>query len=708
MSSGSPAPKRQKVGSLLQFGFTEAQRSKPLVPSIASTELVECQACSKPFPVDKIGQHAAICEALSSPGAGKNLRNAFDVMKSSSSFANQRTETKMVFFALLKKDDRLLPLFYHDASHTSELFQNSGNKYNLWEADSNVRKFRVAFRDSGFSSKRDVVLHLVTNLASVGTDSVDQFVAPHNSGRSGAARSPGAPPVSVSVLKSMIQKAVRRKQTLKAIRLATMLCDYDAPVAPAMGRGPASPLKKGATGTAGPAARPAGKLGGTNPNSPLSELLRRLPIICFEDTALHPALPVIVWLMIAVTKGYRPPASLIHVVLLIIADIAGCAYKDCTPPHHSDFSTLPALRLSASANTSNSSESTAADTAASATSNSTAGATEPTYVLNSIRDDAARTLIASICLRASFGGMVFDMQMLDVYAQLWYERLACYITTTSAGSTGDAKFTAEPLSAGCACLHEGYVQGLLRANEVWAKQAFDNMASSVPGGGGVAPMVSDLSTFASGKLQALCQALLSDPVTPSQTATSQATPVAAQTDTAPDALTLLLQLTPSDLVPEGLDQHVDYSLVPHLVNTCRDKLMAHLDATSSAGAGEGKSGVKQEGASGSDAGDGILDSSPVKASAIDIPDALLQDVQSSIWLFRSSCNSRKLYPLLFTLASQVPATHDFSAEIVAFSRQLTEKELAGKRRRAKLWGIICPMLVAYCERKVANMARRLI
>ena len=63
------------------------------------------------------------------------------------------------------------------------------------------------------------------------------------------------------MLKSILQKSVRRRRPLPAVRVAMELMDK------AMG-----------------------------------ELLRRLPIIMLEDSTLHPELPLLVWVMVADSK----------------------------------------------------------------------------------------------------------------------------------------------------------------------------------------------------------------------------------------------------------------------------------------------------------------------------------------------------------------------------------------------------------------------
>lgn len=63
------------------------------------------------------------------------------------------------------------------------------------------------------------------------------------------------------MLKSILQKSIRRRQPLPAVRVAMELMD-----------------------------------------KALGELLRRLPIIILEDSMLHPDLPLLVWLMVAESK----------------------------------------------------------------------------------------------------------------------------------------------------------------------------------------------------------------------------------------------------------------------------------------------------------------------------------------------------------------------------------------------------------------------
>lgn len=63
------------------------------------------------------------------------------------------------------------------------------------------------------------------------------------------------------VLKSILQKSIRRRRPFPSVRVAMELID-----------------------------------------KALGELLRRLPIIILEDSTLHPDFPLLVWLMVAESK----------------------------------------------------------------------------------------------------------------------------------------------------------------------------------------------------------------------------------------------------------------------------------------------------------------------------------------------------------------------------------------------------------------------
>lgn len=106
--------------------------------------------------------------------------------------------------------------------------------------------------------------------------------------------------LSVPVLKSILQKAIRRRKPLPAVRTAMELAD-----------------------------------------KAWGELLRRLPVIIMEDSTLHPDVPLLVWLMMADAKQFVVPPSLVTRVLQIVFEVASCPWVDALPG-----STTPATGLS--------------------------------------------------------------------------------------------------------------------------------------------------------------------------------------------------------------------------------------------------------------------------------------------------------------------------------------------------------------------------
>lgn len=98
-----------------------------------------------------------------------------------------------------------------------------------------------------------------------------------------------------ALLKSMLQKNVRRCRPEAAVRIAAELirCDW-------------------------------------------LQFIRRLPVIMLEDSFLHPLLPAVIWLMLASSSssssqdgsGFVPSKEHIDLCLQVVWDIAGCKYRD--------------------------------------------------------------------------------------------------------------------------------------------------------------------------------------------------------------------------------------------------------------------------------------------------------------------------------------------------------------------------------------------
>lgn len=166
--------------------------------------------------------------------------------------------------------------------------------------------------------------------------------------------------LSVSQLKSCLQKSIRRRAPLPALRVAMELADRS-----------------------------------------WADLIRRLPIIVLEDSTLHPDFGLLVWLMVAESKGYCPCMSLVKRVLQIVFEVASCARQDATSRDDnidkSAYDTLPSYL-------------------------SLKSTTAQLLPNNQLNDNLCELLIRSILLRAQYGGMKCDVEMLHSFAITWLKR----------------------------------------------------------------------------------------------------------------------------------------------------------------------------------------------------------------------------------------------------------------------------------------------
>lgn len=133
----------------------------------------------------------------------------------------------------------------------------------------------------------------------------------------------------------------------------------------------------------------------------LGDLLRRLPVIVLEDSMLHPDLDFLTWIMMAHSKDFTPPPRLLLRVFQIVYEVASCQYSDSLPVETKE-------------------EEEIGNNVTTLTSLSTT--TNPTAASSTLSKEAA--IVWSILVRAEYGGMKGDVQMLQDYAQLWNQRFA--------------------------------------------------------------------------------------------------------------------------------------------------------------------------------------------------------------------------------------------------------------------------------------------
>jgi hypothetical protein len=182
---------------------------------------------------------------------------------------------------------------------------------------------------------------------------------------------------NVSHLKSLLQKNVRRRRAEAAVKCATELL-----------------LRS------------------------WQDFVRRLPVIMIEDACLHPALPLVVFIMLAGSRGYCPPNSVLSAMLEITHELASGDWHDDLEddgrhcdldgagsggkqqlPMPRDFSTLPPVE----------------------------GA-----------------LCRSLLFRAGYGGMKGDVAMMARAALVWKSRLS--VASSSVNTQPILEGKAAPLS----------------------------------------------------------------------------------------------------------------------------------------------------------------------------------------------------------------------------------------------------------------------
>jgi len=165
--------------------------------------------------------------------------------------------------------------------------------------------------------------------------------------------------LSIPVLKSILQKAIRRRKPLPAVRVAMELADKS-----------------------------------------IGDLLRRLPIIMLEDSMLHPSLPFLTWLMAANSKNFELNEFLLTKVLCAVYEMASCPWQDdCSSG--SDTEKPNALPVTDPATLSFDSYHVPG--------------------INHLLEDRD-VYIWSMLLRARYGGMGCDVRMLNLFAHLWRQR----------------------------------------------------------------------------------------------------------------------------------------------------------------------------------------------------------------------------------------------------------------------------------------------
>lgn len=216
--------------------------------------------------------------------------------------------------------------------------------------------------------------------------------------------------LSISHLKSCLQKSIRRRAPLPAVRVAMELADKS-----------------------------------------WTDLIRRLPIIILEDSTLHPDVGLLVWLMIADSKGYVPSKELIVKVLQIVFEIASCPWQDVPAEHSSDDSSVSATKDSNNIDSGIGNSDNTPTSFSLSSSPSTLFPTQQHKKQPWISD--CETIIRAMLLRAQYGGMKCDVDMLHSFAKIWLNRFngvhAIPATIISNSTMGQTSSTTDELGWYC-------------------------------------------------------------------------------------------------------------------------------------------------------------------------------------------------------------------------------------------------------------------
>lgn len=451
----------------------------------------------------------------------------------------------------------LFYLEYNDGKLHPRIFLNGeagGNDTDtMWSCTVKLRNFSGRLTTDK-KAESGCTLVLATNMAPVAVSPAPE--QPMSSG-------------DVSLLKSMIQKGFRRCMTAKSSRLAVEL------------------LMR-------------------NPD----EFLRRVPIIIVEDGLLHAGLPILVWLMIACSKGYAPPPVLLSVCMQIYVESLGSRMLDCInyAPQNFDF--------------------TRVSRPPSPVADEKRVAEKGVHIVD-IPATARRTLVVSLLLRASYGGMDCDISLLNAAATCWAHRLT--------SDTCESAMSAE--SPTSLYLHHDY------CSEVSSVQ-YGNVTfqcTNVPDSG-----------------DGLLRGVVRYPLSKKQSLVSGFEALESMFDSSNRQATenKLPPITDS-LIEEGIDFHCDSKMIPFIMSGIRgsndlDKWLRDHDIV----------GVE------------MLEST----------------IKTLIWTFRSSTNIRQLFSP--TTAKEREVMESYTAQ-----------QLSEKKKYAALWRIVCPVISAYCSRRIGEMNR---
>ncbi len=435
--------------------------------------------------------------------------------------------------------------------------------------------------------------------------------------------------IAPSLLKSMMQKAIRRGKSVEALRLSVALADLS-----------------------------------------LMELLRRLPVIILEDVSLHPELPVLIWLMVAVSRGYNPTNGLIYTVLGIVLDLCCTSNRDVyesISDHALEMHTLSIKNTPSKGTRDISSQESGHEETPSCAHTRNDDDQVKSLKLHSLPLGAPRLLVVSLLFRAAYGGLRGDVRMLEEYARLWAVRFYC----TKGASADDSAYMTSSRTDFMLIptlkysLHHGFLTEIANIGQ-WGMNLVLSFVKSSS-----LPERRALHTKACSCLPHgdISRSPESGTTLENTTYVQQENILNLENGRNIHPMRLIYKEYPlrmSDLVPEGFDFHCEPALVQYVLNAIGGADVI-LQAKSK--------------------GEVMTTENSTPSERLDHAIEILHQV---VWYFRSSNNVRTIWNLHITTSTSS------SSSLLNIKKQL-----------AKVWSLIAKPISRYSEGRLVEVAQRL-
>eukprot|EP01038_Epipyxis_sp_PR26KG_P011310 gene11310-15171_t len=360
-----------------------------------------------------------------------------------------------------------------------------------------------------------------------------------------------------------------------------------------------------------------------------------------EDSFLHPGLPIIMWLMLAVSKKFEPPAFLVRIVIDIVRDIANCIWKDIP------YSLIKYENVSEKCKIDNNKNSITSSDDNNDNNNKSILAFPSSQL----------TLVISLMLRASYGGMSCDILMLQKYYLLWFTRFT-FDSKDFNNKMIKIEINDKSITNNLSYFCDDYIYQLIGQNtpDNNSKQRYfwgeylvnsccinncDNNDSNNSNNG---------SDHKSDKNIIICNSI--------------------------DVRNNILDIQLSDVLPEGIDFHCDYQLINHILTNCKSQL-----------------------------NNNNINLINIKNDSTATNNNLIEAIKSAIWYYRSSTNYHKIITIYDhnllndVLLNELVDPNDFIAFI--------ENEKLMKKEYGPLWMIICSTVCKYTRAKATAFYNRL-